>query len=437
MEVRDPIHGAVELDDAEASLLTDPFVQRLRFVRQVGFSHLAFPGATHSRFAHVIGVMHIAGQAFDRAYRGWRFEHPDARARLRATVRLAALCHDIGHAPFSHCTEFAMPPVSTLNIQGYRGDPGDRRATHEDYTIAILEHGSLGRAIRASFPCDPRHVAALISHDVRVVDDFFRDGGFDHRRILSQIISSELDADRLDYLVRDAYFSGAKYGMVDVPWILSHLTTHQAHGAVWLAIDQAAVYAFEDFLVSRHHMFLQVYFHHTSVVYEEMLKRCVQDPPAGAEPWSVPADLDQFCRQDDVTLESWLRGQTGRWARRIVEHQPFRRVVERHGQGRQASVEREAERLAEEGIEAIVTESSSRLSRYALPRRTERHATLYVVEHVPGASTQRGDAAARVRPLSEASTVFERYAGAHSIGRVYVAPEERERARKVVADLER
>jgi HD superfamily phosphohydrolase len=88
-----------------------------------------------------------------------------------------------------------MPPVSALNIQGYRGDPGDRRATHEDYTIAILEHGSLGRAIRASFPCDPRHVAALISHDVRVVDDFFRDGGFDHRRILSQIISSELDAD--------------------------------------------------------------------------------------------------------------------------------------------------------------------------------------------------------------------------------------------------
>ncbi|HMV67195.1 MAG TPA: hypothetical protein PKA64_10120, partial [Myxococcota bacterium] len=297
----------------------------------------------------------------------------------------------------------------------------------EDYAIAILEHTSLGRAIRANFVCDPVHVAALISGDVRVGDEFFRDGGLDHRRLLSQIISSELDVDRLDYLVRDAYFTGARYGMVDVGWILSHLSAHTAHGQVWLALDRAALYAFEDFLVSRYHMFLQVYFHHTSVVYEEMLKRFVGNGGGG---WSIPSDLDAYVHQDDVSLEAHMRACADPWARRIVEHRPFRRVVERHGQGRQVNTEREIAALAAAGVEVIHTESSPRLSRYALGRRSARSVPIFVQERLPG------ERPGRVSTLTEASSIFDRYADVHSISRVYVSPEDRDRAMALLAALE-
>lgn len=423
MEIRDPIHGAVELDRAEASLVHQPFVQRLRMIRQVGFSHLPFPGANHTRYAHCLGVMHVAGRAFDRAYQDWTFDHPEARERFRACVRLAALCHDLGHPPFSHCTEFAMPPLAELGITFYRSQPGDQMASHEDFTIAILEHSALGKAIDEGFPCTAQHVAALISDDVRVPDDFFRDGGLDHRRLLSQIISSELDADRLDYLVRDAYFTGAQYGMVDVRWILSNLSAHAAHGQVWLALESPALYAFEDFLVARHHMFLQVYFHHKSVVYEEMLKRYVLQ---AADPWRITPDLDAYLYLDDVALEAHLRQVDDPWARRIVERREYRRVVERHGPTHQVNVERQAQALEDAGIDTIVSASTGRLSRYALARRLRVDRPIYVRERLPG---QR---ATRVLTLAEASTVFERYADAHSIARVYVAPERRAEAFEVL-----
>jgi HD superfamily phosphohydrolase len=366
--------------------------------------------------------MHVAGLAFDRATARWSYDDPTARTRFRAAVRLAALCHDLGHAPFSHCTEFAMPPVAALALPWLRaGAASDARgATHEDYTLAILAHTSLGAAIDRGFPCTARHVAALISHDVVVDDGFFHDGGLDHRRMLSQIISSELDADRLDYLVRDATYTGARYGLIDTSWILSHLSAHLADGAVGLALDSSALYAFEDFLVSRHHMFLQVYFHHKSVVYEEMLRRHVEQD-AG---WRLTADLDAYLWCDDVWLEGQLRADAragAPWARRIVERREYRRVVERHGPTHTVRVDREAERLSGAGLDVIATESRGRLSRYALGHRVTG-TPLWVRERLPG---QRAE---RVVPLHEASAVFERYAASHSIARVYVAPEQREAA---------
>ncbi len=418
MEVRDPIHAGIPLDDAEAIAVHDPWFQRLRAVRAVGFSHLPFPGANHSRFAHSLGVMHIAGKAFDKAYRDWSFSSPDARTRFRAAVRLAAMCHDLGHGPYSHCSEFAMPSVDVLELGSllHGSSATGRQATHEDYTLAILHHTSLGRVIDANFPCTARHVAALIEDEVVVEDGFFMDGGLDHRRLLGQIISSELDADRLDYLVRDAYFSGARYGTVDVPWILSNLATHVAHGQVWLALDSAALWAFEDFLVSRHHMFLQVYFHHRSVIYEEMLRRWVSDTG-----WTVPEALDDYLWLDDVALDGLLRASADPWARRMVEHREYRRVVERHGEEDAAEVTQALGVLRRAGIDVIASTSTGQLSRYALTPHAETRA-VYLRQRLPG------QAALRVRPLHAASRVFERYADAHTIRRLYVAPERRDEA---------
>jgi uncharacterized protein len=432
LEVRDPIHGAIALDAAELAIADHPWVQRLRNIRQTGFSQMAFPGATHTRYMHSLGAMHLAGQAFDQAYRGWTFDSPDARQRLRAAVRVAAMCHDLGHAPFSHCMECAMPPARSLPL-GWIRTPTDRAATHEDYTVAILESSSLGEAIGRSFPFTARHVASLIRSEVKPGDDFFLDGGLDHRRLLGQIVSSELDVDRMDYLVRDATYTGARYGQVDTTWLLSNLTTWVANGQVNLALEGRAVYAFDHFLLARHHMFLMVYFHHKSVVYEEMLRRYVDRDD---RPWRLPSDLDEYLLTDDVAITAHLRRADDPWARRIVRQEPYRRVLERHGDAREADVNEPMRRLQAAGIDVIVAESTGRLSRYGPVGSKRRTAPdIYVLERnltaggpSPTGTPRPGDPVERVRSLTEASQVFERYADERVIARLYVPPEQREAA---------
>lgn len=421
MEVRDPIHGPIAVDDAEKAVLDHPFVQRLRQIRATGFSYLPFPGATHTRYAHSVGVLHLAGRAFDVATAPLALD-PERRATWRAVVRIAALCHDLGHAPFSHSTEFAMPPLRSLGLSWYgTASNAERPATHEDYTIAILAHTSLAGTIAAHFPFTARHVAALIHHDVAPPDDLFMAGGLDHRRILSQIISSEIDVDRMDYLVRDSYFTGARYGQVDVPWLLTSLAPHTDGGEVSLALDFSALYAFDDFLVARHHMFLMVYFHHKSVVYEEILKRYV----AGCD-WAIPSDLDDYLLFDDVALESRLRTSNDPWARRIVHHDPYRRVLEVHGTPEEVDLTAQRDRLADAGIDAILAGSTGKLSRYnVVGQKRERAPAIFVRESFPAPP---GPA----RTLTELSGVLQRYAETRRIARIYVPPEDVERARGVL-----
>jgi uncharacterized protein len=434
MEIRDPIHGAIRVDPAERAVVDHPFLQRLRGIRATGFSSTAFPSATHTRYAHSLGVMHLAGRAFDVAYRDWTFSRPTVRHRLRAAVRLAALCHDLGHSPFSHCTEFAMPPLRELRIPWY-GPVEPRRATHEDYTIAILANTDLAATIRAHTELTARHVAALVSPDVTLEDDGFVDQGLDHRRILSQIVSSELDVDRLDYLVRDSVHSGARYGQVDVDWLVSHLLAHPLEGRVTLALDARALYAFDDFLIARHHMFLMVYFHHKSVVYEELLKRFVREP--GCD-WSLSGDLERYLWQDDLDLIAHLRRSDSPWARRIVERRPFRRVLEVHGTPADVDLSAEVARLREAGIDVIEAGSTGRLSRYEVYGQKRRRAPrILVVEKVPSAPPRQAGLPGlpvprAVRALERATAVFQRYADARRVARIFVSPEDEGRARHLL-----
>ena len=135
---------------------------------------------------------------------------------------------------------------------------------------------------------------------MRVEDDFFEDHGFDVRPLLSQLISSDLDVDRLDYLVRDSYYTGARYGQIDTHWLVSSLSRHvDEQGRVCLALDERALYAFDDYLVARFHMFLMVYFHQKSVAYEEMLRRHVEDGVAESG-FRLPADFDAYLDTDDA-----------------------------------------------------------------------------------------------------------------------------------------
>ena len=411
VEVRDPIHGPIAVNDAERCILDHPFVQRLRHIKATGFSYLPFPGATHSRYAHSLGVMHLAGRAVDSVFDGGALS-PEHVARFRSLVRMGALCHDLGHAPFSHSTEFAMPPLSELNLSWYSKEAQEeRRATHEDYTIAILAHTSLAAMLAENFEFTARHVAALISQDVTVVDDLFEVDGLNYRQVLSQIISSELDVDRLDYLVRDSYFTGARYGQVDVPWLISNMATFAEDGDVSLALDHSALYAFDDFLIARHHMFLMVYFHHKSVVYEELLKRFVWDGD-----WSITADLDAYLWLDDIALDAHLRTSGDAWARRIVEHDPYRRVLEVHGTPADVDLASHVQTLTSAGIDVIQAGSTGKLSRYnVFGQKREKAGQIALL---PGSS------GSQVTTLQEESRVLQGYANARRIARLYVAPEE-------------
>ncbi len=140
-----PIHGIIGFNEKERRIIDHPYFQRLRHISQLGFANFVFTGATHSRFAHSLGVMHLAGRIFDQivaAEHAWLaglFNEEDW-SYLRQLVRLAALLHDVGHAPFSHSSEATLPPKSALDlpVEWYQSLCSENQASHEDFSVAII-----------------------------------------------------------------------------------------------------------------------------------------------------------------------------------------------------------------------------------------------------------------------------------------------------------
>src|SRR2546425_10177163 len=164
MHIRDPIHGAIEVTSDERALVDSPQYQRLRNVKQLGFADLAFPGATHTRYAHGLGAMAVATRVFDALAPKLQLGAED-RDRFRQTLRLAVLFHDLGHAPLSHATERIMPHIAELRVPDWAREPGERRAGHEDYTLKLLLDSALSAEIRRRFSSrgiEPEHIAGLI-----------------------------------------------------------------------------------------------------------------------------------------------------------------------------------------------------------------------------------------------------------------------------------
>ncbi len=424
-EIRCPVHGAIAVSASEREVVDHPFVQRLRGIRQLGFSQLPFPGATHSRYSHSVGAMHLAGLAFDACFQGQDFSSPARRDALRSVVRLAALCHDLGHAPFSHAAEFAMPMLSQLpGLDWRKGGGADRQATHEDYTIAILTASELGQRIRTACPFGPEHVAALVCPDVSPRDDFFVDQGMDYRGLLSQLISSDLDVDRMDYLVRDSKYTGARYGEIDTDWLISHLSPHvDDTGRVCLALDRRAIYAFDDFLIARFHMFLMVYFHQKSIAYEKLLERYMGGGDGSDDPgdYHLPADLDAYRHCDDAHLVSHLRASKNPWARRIVEQRPYKMLVEDHGRTDRVDLSPQRARLEAAGIDVMAASTRGVLARGPKPGAPP----IYVIDRPRGMPE-------RVVLLTEATRIFDHYQEEHTIARLYVPREDLDQARALL-----
>ena len=235
-EIRDPVHGYIKITEAERDVIDTPFVQRLRRIHQLAGAYLVYPGAVHTRFDHVNGAMHVAGQIAD-ALSLWVELTPDQIQE----IRLAALLHDVGHGPFSHTFEEVLADKMT--------------ATHEDISQRVIMETSI------------RDVLTKNGFSPKKMSDFAVGKHSTKPQFMNEIIAGGLSADIMDYLLRDSYFTGVEYGKVDVQRVVDSLRVADRT----LALDNAGLYAFEALLLARYEMFKAVYFHRTVRAAELML----------------------------------------------------------------------------------------------------------------------------------------------------------------------
>ena len=329
LRVLDPIHKYITFSDQERKLIDSVVFQRLRYIRQLGFAEFAFPGAVHNRFLHSLGVCHLAGRAFDSLRFMEDFLSSQKKKNFRQLIRLAALLHDVGHGPLSHISEMAMPPLADLSLPHFIEERNDKekRATHEHYTVKLILESELKDLISA-MDVDPQYVAHLIDDKVPFPDnDFFISNGVDFKPLLKQIISSDLDMDRMDYLQRDAFFCGTDYGFCDHEWILNNLRVYINDDQAFIGIGQKAVYSVENFFLGRRHMGLAVYFHSKMVVMDEMLHRYFISKDCS---FRIPVSMEEYIGCTDATLFENLRKAShgNKWARRVIEKKTYQKIYE-------------------------------------------------------------------------------------------------------------
>ncbi len=230
--VRDAVHGNIELSALEEKIVDSKEMQRLRFVRQLSTAYLVYPSAQHSRFEHSLGAMHLSGVLAKK------LEFDKQEAQL---LRLAALLHDVGHGAFAHDTdELILQRTGKL---------------HEERGIEMVASGQIGKEIEKS---------GLELEDLFSVMEGKGSGG---------MLTSDLGADRIDYLLRDAYFTGVSYSLIDAERLMDSVVFRKGE----VMITEKGRLAAESLLISRHFMFNAVYYHPTVRISKQMLKTSVSN----------------------------------------------------------------------------------------------------------------------------------------------------------------
>jgi hypothetical protein len=236
-EIKDPVFGYVYITEAEKEIIDSFPVQRLRRLRQLAGSEYVYPGANHTRFEHSIGVMYLAGLLAENPHLSSRFSEEDYQ-----TIRIAALLHDVGHGPFSHIFEHLLEKFL--------------KKTHEDMNVWVVQESEL------------KDVLNELGYDVNVVAKlsvgWLRKPG---RAFMDQIIRSAIDVDKLDFVVRDTFHTGAQYGYVDIFRLIHMIDVLDEN----LAVDLGALSALESFIIARIESFKSIYFHRVGRAAQLML----------------------------------------------------------------------------------------------------------------------------------------------------------------------
>jgi HD superfamily phosphohydrolase len=278
---RDSVHNIIRLetDSAEGRLLarlidTAEF-QRLRRIKQLGLALFAYQAAEHSRFTHSLGALHLATRILDKLTTKYEIS-----GEAQTAVRVAALLHDIGHGAFSHVIE------TILDFH------------HEDFSIEAVLSGEteVGQVLNEFSPALAENVAAIIRGDFRPM-------------ALAQLVSSQLDVDRMDYLLRDSLMTGAKYGIYDIEWIIKSLEIDERNDRLYVAAR--GFHAVEDYLQARYYMFRQVYFHRTlrsaETVLRSLLRRALELFAAGKPIWLASGTaFEKILRNEKLSLKEHL-----------------------------------------------------------------------------------------------------------------------------------
>lgn len=332
-EIRDVVYGFIQLDEQEWDIINHPVYQRLRRIKQLSLTDMAYPGAVHTRLEHSIGVMQMATDIYNsiiskRRARALLSEqyYLDAGGfdRYRKVIRLAALLHDIGHSPFSHTGENLMPLKKASDGKRYE---------HEEYSIAIIktyfreiieEH-----PINANYKISVEEVTALLGDPTKCA--------FQGILLLFKgIISGQLDADRADYLLRDSIHTGVDYGLYDKNRLINCIDIGQMPDtdALVLAVQDGGWHIAESLVLARYQMFSQVYFHKTRRAYDYHVGCAVKSildtcyPKLGGC-YPTPDNLDDYVQFDDWTMYGKIKeGYGGKHGQIIIDRNHYRKVYE-------------------------------------------------------------------------------------------------------------
>jgi HD superfamily phosphohydrolase len=256
--VNDPVHGFITFDDELIyQILSHPFYQRLRRIHQMALAYLVYPGAVHTRLHHSMGAYHLMCQALSEL----KGKGVEITAEEEQAAKLAILLHDVGHGPFSHALEHVL--IEDVH--------------HEEISLLIFEH--LNKEFNGA---------------LELAMSIFK--GTYHKLFLHQLISSQLDVDRMDYLTRDSFYSGVSEGVIGYDRIIKMMVVHNNE----LMVEEKAVYSIEKFLVARRLMYWQAYLHKTVLSAENMLVKILERARVLAQEeegsFSSNPVLDEFLR---------------------------------------------------------------------------------------------------------------------------------------------
>jgi len=272
--INDPVYdGFLSIDDPVIlNVIDHPWFQRQRRIKQLGLTYLVYPGAMHTRFSHMLGALNLMGRALATLrLKGVEISDDECRG-----AKLAILLHDIGHGPFSHTSERVLVDVP-----------------HESITLMMMERMNREEAVNGQLDT----AIAIFKNEY-------------HKHFLHQLVSSQLDMDRLDYLGRDSFFTGVSEGIVGTDRIISMLNVHDDE----LVVDEKGIYSVEKFIISRRLMYWQVYMHKTVIAADQVLLnilRRARELDASVFHFNPASDdfLDRFAEVDDddvmVAVKHW------------------------------------------------------------------------------------------------------------------------------------